>query len=74
MAVEVIGGYVTMKFDLGGGQTVVVNNQMKVDDGEWHEVIAERSVQILCYENGSFYLLQVSSCDLNTLRCQRTFY
>ncbi|XP_074640335.1 laminin subunit alpha-like [Tubulanus polymorphus] len=41
MALEIINGFVTMRYDLGSG-AAVISNKKNVADGNWHEVIAER--------------------------------
>ena len=41
MALEIIGGKVNFKYDLGDGMTLLENPKV-INDGKWHQVIAER--------------------------------
>jgi len=41
MALEIIGGKVVFKYDLGSGPAIITSEKI-VSDGKWHEVIAER--------------------------------
>ena len=43
MAVEIVGGQAVFKYDLGAGPARITN-PVNVADGEWHELIIERSV------------------------------
>ena len=42
IALEVIGGQVVLKFDIGDDVQIVSNPKL-VSDGEWHQVIVERA-------------------------------
>ena len=46
MAVEIVDGKVVFKFDLGSGRAVITADK-NVVDGQWHEVIAQRSKRFI---------------------------
>lgn len=41
MALEVVNGRVQFKFDLGSGPATIITDKI-VNNGKWHQVIAER--------------------------------
>lgn len=46
MALEVVNGLVVFRYDLGDGPGIITNSK-SVNDGKWHEVIAERYVDVV---------------------------
>jgi len=43
MSLEVVNGRIQFKYDLGSGPLSLISDKV-VSDGEWHQVIVERSV------------------------------
>lgn len=55
LALGIKDGYLHLRYNLGSGETYIVFNDTKIDDGNWHRVKASRYAFFNYFVSGSHY-------------------